>query len=159
MSDISLKNDYVSSSLGEITFQQSEKKYSHYKRSYEKIQSLLADITSVINFLIVVGKAISNILLQKKMNKDIVKSLLNRNIYNEIKEHSLIEKNKKIKKLFNNANKRVINSERKDINKDITEISNNKDNSNKLFQIKLSKNYLFLEEKKKKKKKKKKCEN
>ena len=155
MSDISLKNDYVSSSLGEITFQQSEKKYSHYKRSYEKIQSLLADITSVINFLIVVGKAISNILLQKKMNKDIVKSLLNRNIYNEIKEHSLIENNKKTKKLFNNANKRVINSERKDINKDITEISNNKDNSNKLFQIKLSKNDLFLEEKKKKTKRKK----
>ena len=155
MSDISLKNDYVSSSLGEITFQQSEKKYSHYKRSYEKIQSLLSDITSVINFLIVVGKAISNILLQKKMNKDIVKSLLNRNIYNEIKEHSLIENNKKTKKLFNNANKRVINSERKDINKDITEISNNKDNSNKLFQIKLSKNDLFLEEKKKKTKRKK----
>jgi hypothetical protein len=152
MSEISLKNDFVSSSLGEITFQQSEKNYSHYKRSYEKIQSLLADITSVINILIIVGKVISNILLQKKMNKDIVKSILNKNIYNEIKEHSLIESNKKAKKLFNNANKRVINSERKDINKDITEISNNKDNSNKLFQLKLSKNDLFLEENKKRKK-------
>ena len=152
MSEISLKNDYVSSSLGEITFQQSEKNYSHYKRSYEKIQSLLADITSVINILIIVGKVISNILLQKKMNKDIVKSILNRNIYNEIKEHSLIESNKKAKKLFNNANKRVINSERKDINKDIKEISNNKDNSNKLFKLKLSKNDLFLEENKKSKK-------
>ena len=152
MSEISLKNDFVSSSLGEITFQQSEKNYSHYKRSYEKIQSLLADITSVINILIIVGKIISNILLQKKMNKDIVKSILNKNIYNEIKEHSLIENNKNTKKLFNNANKRVINSERKDINKDIKEISNNKDNSNKLFKLKLSKNDLFLEENKKSKK-------
>ena len=107
---------------------------------------------SVINILIVVGKAISNILLQKKMNKDIVKSLLNRNIYNEIKEHSLIENNKKINKLFNNLNKREVNSERKDINKEITESSNNKDNSNKLFQLKLSKNDLFLEENKKSKK-------
>jgi hypothetical protein len=50
MSEISLKNDFVSSSLGEITFQQSEKNYSHYKRSYEKIQSLLADIMSIIIF-------------------------------------------------------------------------------------------------------------
>ena len=151
-SEISLRNDYVSSSLGEITFQQSENNYSHYKRSYKKIQSLLADIMSVINILIIVGKTISNILLQKKMNKDIIKSLLNRNIYNEIKEHSLIENNKKTKKLFNNINKRVINSERKDINKDITESSNNRDNSNKLFQIKLSKNDLSLEENKKRKK-------
>jgi len=85
------------------------------------------------------------------MKKDFVKSLLNRSIYNEIKEHSLIENNKK-KNLFNNLNKRVINSERKDINKDITKISNNKDNSNKLIQLKLSKNYLFLEENKKRKK-------
>ena len=152
MSEITLKNDFVSSSLGEITFQQSEKNYSHYKRSYQKIQSLLADIMSVINFLIVIGKSISNILLKKKMNNDIAKSVLNRNIYNEIKEHSLFENNKKTKKLFNNVNKRVINSERKDINKDNTEISNNKDNSNKLFHLKLSKNDLYLEENKKRKK-------
>ena len=152
MSEITSKSDYVSSSLGEISFQQSDKNYSHYKRSYEKIQSLLADITSVINFLLVLGKAISNILLQKKMNKDIIKSLINRNAYNEIKEHSLIESNKKTKILFNNLNKRVINSERKDINKDITESFNNKDNSNKLFKLKLSKKDLFLEENKKRKK-------
>jgi len=86
------------------------------------------------------------------MNKDIVKSLLNRNIYNEIKEHSLIENNKKTKKLFHKLNERIINSERKDINKDITESFNNKDNSNKLFKLKLSKNDLFLEENKKRKK-------
>jgi len=69
MSEITLKNDFVSSSLGEITFQQSEKNYSHYKRSYQKIQSLLADIMSVINFLIVIGKAISNIFFIEKKNE------------------------------------------------------------------------------------------
>ena len=41
---------------------------------------------SIINILIVIGKAISNILLQKSMNKDIIRSLLNRNINNEVKE-------------------------------------------------------------------------
>ena len=140
MSEISLKNNYISSTLGEIVFQQSEKNYPHYKRTYKKIQSLLADITSVINILIIVGKAISNILLKKKMNKDIIRSLLNRNINNEITEHSLIENNRRKKRLFNN----LINSERKDINLNIIERSNNRYNSNKL--INLSKNAIFIEE-------------
>jgi len=145
ISDISLRYDYVSTSLGEIVFRLSENNYPHYKRSYQKIPSLLADIMSIMNILIGAGKLISNILLQKKMNKDIVKSLLNRNICNEIKEHSLTENNRK-KKLFNDLNKRVINSERKDINKSIKESSNNRDNSNNLFKLNLSKNDIILEE-------------
>jgi len=140
MSEISLKNDYISSALVEIIFQQSEKNYPHYKRSYKKVQSLLADIMSIINILIGVGKAISKILLQKKMNKDIIRSLLNRNINNEITEHSLIESNRRKKKLFNN----IINSERKDININIIEKSKNRYNSNKLFNF--SKNDIFIEE-------------
>ena len=48
-----------------ITIQQSEKYYSHYKRSYQKIQSLLADIMSIINIFIAIGNAISNILSKK----------------------------------------------------------------------------------------------
>ena len=95
ISDISLRYDYVSTSLGEIVFRLSENNYLHYKRSYQKIPSLLADIMSIMNILIGAGKLISNILLQKKMNKDIVKSLLNRNICNEIKEHSSTENNRK----------------------------------------------------------------
>ena len=94
-----------STHLGFINFQQNEKNYAHCRRSYQKVQSLLADIMSIINILIVIGKAISNILLQKKMNKDIIRSLLNRNINNEVKEHSLIENNRIKKKLFNNLMK------------------------------------------------------
>ena len=144
MSEITLKSDYVSSTLGEIIIQQSERNYPYYKRSYKKVQSLLADIMSIINILIGIGKAISSILLQKKMNKDIIRSILNGNINNEVKEHSLIENNRRKKRLFNNLNERVINSERKDMNKNFLGRSNNRDNSNKLFN--LSKNDLFLEE-------------
>ena len=80
-----------------ITFGPSNKPYSHYKRKYQKIQSLLADTMSIINILIGIGKEISKVLLKKKMNKDIVRNLINRNIYTKIKECSLIEKNKKEK--------------------------------------------------------------
>ena len=78
------------------------------------------------------------------MNKDIIRSLLNRNINNEVKENSLIENNRIKKKLFNNLNERVINSERKKINKIFSGRSNNINNSNKFFD--LPKNNLFLEE-------------
>jgi len=151
-SEISLKKDYSSSYLGEIILHQSEKKYPYFKRSYKKVQSLLADIMSIINALIGVGKAISYFLLKKEMNKDIIRSILNRNINNEIIEHSLIENNRRKKRLLNDANsRRVITSDRKGINKnnnstEISEISNNKDNSKNIFHS--SKKDSFLEENK-----------
>ena len=146
-SEISIKTTNSSWTTGLVSIQQNERYYYHYKRSYQKIQSLLADIMSIISLLIALGKAISNILLQKKMNKDIIRSLLNRNINNEVKEHSLIENNRIKKKLFNNLNERVINSERKEINKNFSgrpNNRNNRNNSNKFFN--LPKNDLFFEE-------------
>ena len=146
-SEISVEKKDGQNIYGRISIKQSERYYSHYKRCYQKIQSLLADIMSIINILIEVGKAISNILLQKKMNKDIIRSLLNMNINNEVKEHSLIENNRIKKKLFNNLNKGLINSERKKINNYFegrTNNRNNRNNSNKFFN--LPKNNLFLEE-------------
>ena len=128
--------------IGSIKYRQTEKNSSHYKRSYIKIQSLLADIMSIVKIMIEIGKIISSILLQKKMNKDIVRSLLNKNIYTKIKEHSLIRKNKKEKKLFDNTN---VNSEKKDI-KNLTEKSNVRDNTNNLFKLN-TKRDLFFEKK------------
>ena len=145
MSEISYKNYYNTNFLARISFGQSNKYYTYFKRRFQKIQSLLADIMSVINILIQIGKIISNFLLKKKMNKDIVRSLINRNIYT--KECSLIEKNKKEKQIFKNINEKSINLERKEIN--IKEKSNIKDNYNNLFNIKLnnSKNDIFNEKK------------
>ena len=81
------------------------------------------------------------------MNKDIIRSLLNRNINNEVKEHSLIENNRIKKKLFNNLNKGLINSERKKINNNFEGRTNNRNNRNNSYKFfNLPKNDLFLEE-------------
>ena len=147
MSEISVEKRDDSNIYGLISIKQSERYYYHYKRCYQKIQSLLADIMSIISLLIALGKAISNILLQKKMNKDIIRSLLNMNINNEVKEHSLIENNRIKKKLFNNLNEKVINSERKKINKIFSGRTNNENSRNNSYKyLYLPKNNLFFEE-------------
>ena len=66
MSEVSYKNSYNSNYLATISFGQSNKYYTYFKRRYQKIQFLLADIMSVINILIQIGKIISNFLLKKK---------------------------------------------------------------------------------------------
>ena len=82
------------------------------------------------------------------MNKDTVRSLLNKNIYMKNKEHSLIEKNKKQKRIFNNTNEIIINLDKKDKIKNISEKSNVKYNTNTLFKSKSnSKRDLFYEKK------------
>ena len=62
--DIDERNN--ESYIGKIIFRLSRKNYSHYKRCYKKIQSLLADIMSIVNILIDIGIIISKILLKKK---------------------------------------------------------------------------------------------
>ena len=102
------------------------------------MQSLLADIMSIINILIGVSKLISSILLQKKMSKDIIKSLINESNNNiENKNHSLIETNYKEKKIFKDIRERAVNSERNNINKELFEKSNIKDKSNNILNNKL----------------------
>ena len=140
--------------VAKIKYAQSEKNSSHYKRSYMKIQSLLANIMTIINILIVIGKIIAFILLQKKMNKDIVRMLINRSIFKINDQHALIEKNKKEKKIFNNKNENTITSNKKAINKTVTEKSNIKDITNRLFNIKPSRMDIFFEERLEKNKKK-----
>ena len=92
---------------------------------------------SIANILIVIGRLISSILLYKKMSKDIIRSLVNKQVNRKIKDHSLFEKNYKEKKLFKNINEKVNNSERKKINNEITENNNIRNKSNKILNIKM----------------------
>ena len=57
--------------IGTIFISFSEINFDSYKRVYQRIQSLIAEITSVVNLLIAIGKIVTSILLEKKMNKDI----------------------------------------------------------------------------------------
>ena len=59
-----------------ITFKINGANYDYYKRTYKKFQSFLAEVTSLINLLITICKIISEYLLYKKMNKDIIRYIL-----------------------------------------------------------------------------------
>jgi len=52
--------------IGTIEFGINKSNFDNYKRSYQRLQSLLAEIISVINLLFEVGRQISNILGGKK---------------------------------------------------------------------------------------------
>ena len=142
MSDLSREIKYeqnaiVSGYIAKIIYSQNAKNYSHYIRTYQKIQSLLAEISSVVNVLLGIGRLMSSFLLNKQMSKDIIRSLINKGVDTKIKGHSLFENNYKEKKLFKNICEKVNNSERKVIDNEITEKSNIKSKSNKILNIKM----------------------
>ena len=85
--------------IGEIIFQINKANFDDYKRSYQKIQSLITEVTTITNLLFSIGKFITSILLNKKMNKDILKTILNES-YNEISFNIL--KNNNVKELLKN---------------------------------------------------------
>lgn len=81
------------SNIGVISFNINKSYYDNYKRGYQKLQSLLAEIMSVINLIFQIGSLIIYILIDKKMSKDIIINLINRNSKDDIIRH-----NKPIKK-------------------------------------------------------------
>ena len=99
------------SNIGRITIDINKVYYDSYKRSYQKLQSLLAEIMSVVNLLFEIGSVLSNILCNKRMSKDIIESLLNKN-----KKYIINQQNMKSNKFFKNLEKKQITtSERKKI--------------------------------------------
>ena len=84
--------------------------FDYYIRSYQKLQSLLAEIMSVISILFELGKKISIILCNKKMSKDIISYIL----YPDKRRNST-EQNHNIKliKIQENNNKRYSIRKRK----------------------------------------------
>ena len=58
--------------LFKICFNINKLDYDLYIRKYQRFQSLLADIMSIINLTVVIGKFIGNILLNKLMARDIL---------------------------------------------------------------------------------------
>ena len=79
------------SRIGTITIKINNSHFDNYQRSYQKLQSLLAEIMSVISLLFEIGGQISIFLCKKKMSKDIVFNLLNNNIKNNINNNNEIK--------------------------------------------------------------------
>ena len=58
--------------IGAIEFSLNKSNYDNYKRTYQRLQSLLAEIMSVISLLFEIGRQLSAFLCQKSMSKDII---------------------------------------------------------------------------------------
>jgi len=138
--DYNFKKDiesYNYSNIGRITFDINKVYYDSYKRSYPKLQSLLAEVMSVVNLLFEIGRQLSSILCTKRMSKDIIENLLNKN-----SKYIMSQPNNNSHKYFKNLDKKQITiserkkikqeSENKTINKDYLDRNNiNKLNSSK----------------------------
>ena len=120
-----------------VYFKVNKSNYDLYKRTYQRFQSLLADVVSIVNLMIEIGKLISYFLLNKKMSKDIVRRLITKNENKEYKFNDLNKINN-ANNIFNNIKNIKNISERKSINsefknkKSFEEILNKSDKSNKI---------------------------
>ena len=98
------KNNYAI--IGRINFIIEKSNFDNYKRTYKRLQALLAEIMSVFSLLFEVGNQISNILNQKKMCKDIFELILNNNVNNNSLNYN--------KNLNININKYILNLSKKE---------------------------------------------
>ncbi len=125
------------SNIGRITIDINKVYYDSYIRSYSKLQTLLAEVMSVVNLLFEIGRVLSTILCNKRMSKDIIENLLNKN-----GKYSISQQNINSNKYFKNLEKKQLTSterkktkqesEDKTINTDYLEKNNiNKLNSSK----------------------------
>ena len=124
-----------SSRIGTIIFGINKSNFDNYKRSYKRIQSLLADVMSVVSLFFEIGRQIINFLCEKRMTGDIVSNLLQKN-----KKNLISQQNNDINKLFKNKEKSVISSsERKNIKKELIGKTSNTDNKSYNDEIGLNK--------------------
>jgi len=75
-----LENDlikYNSSKFATFRFALNKSNYDFYRRSYKKIQTLLAEIMSIVSLLFEIGRQILSFLNEKKMSIDIIRTLFN----------------------------------------------------------------------------------
>ena len=136
--------------LAIITFEINKSNYDYYKRTYKKIQSFLADVTSVINLIITILRLLTYFILNKKMSTDIIRKIMMVDIYKEFKgKISLNQKGELVKKLKDiDKDKTISEFEEKQNSKEVINESNNiklKEKKLKERNIKVLKNLNFFE--------------
>ena len=70
-----LKNN--SANIGTISFSLNKSNYDYYRRTYKKLQALLAEIMSIVSILFEIGRQIIAFINVKKMNVDVIRHLFN----------------------------------------------------------------------------------
>lgn len=104
--DYSADYDYETYPLGQISICMLDF-FDNYKRSYEKLQALLAQILTIIHLLFVFGQKICDVLLSKRMAKDIVGNLFKHKEF-------LYEMNQQDSSISNNINEIIIRDNKKE---------------------------------------------
>ena len=122
--------------IGDIEFTLNISNYDNYKRTYQRFQSLLAEIMSVISLIFEIGRQVSSFLCEKNMSKDIIETLINKD-----KDHLLRVQSYKINKLFKTSEN---NNNATSIGKNNTQyesvdmINNKLENSERIDKTKLN---------------------
>ena len=139
-----------------ISFKINDGNYDYYKRTFKKFQSFLAEVTSLINILITISKIISEFLLYKKMNKDIIRYILNSKEKKEnVRKKVIFFKDKLFKQIYENDDKSKNNLVEKSIKENKIhdkEKSNasfnisNKDNTDNIFKVESIDNTIIINE-------------
>ena len=121
--------------IGAIEFSLNKSNYDNYKRTYQRLQSLLAEIMSVISLLFEISRQLSAFLCQKGMSKDIIETLINRD-----KKHILRVKSYRINKLCKTSeNIKIEHIKRNNIQYESVDMINNKlENSERIDKSKLN---------------------
>ena len=81
--------------IGELSLYLNKSNYDYFRRSYKKIQTLLAEISSIISLLMEIGRQILSILNEKRMSVDIVRKLY-------MVDNNIINRNGKLSRHFKN---------------------------------------------------------
>ena len=120
--------------IGIISFQINQSNYDYYKRTYQKLISLLPEILSLINLVLGIARQVSNFLCNKVMSKDIMISLLNNEKnYISNKYHQEIAKI-----LSKNRERNMRASERREIKDETIEKTDNTHNQEVLDKSKFN---------------------
>ena len=97
-----------SSQVGIIEFSINRSNYDSYQRTYQRLQSLLAEIMSVISLLFEIGEQIANIFCEKNIKKDIINDLISKD-----KKSEENQRNFKVNKIITENNEIHLESNRK----------------------------------------------
>ena len=75
---LNIQNDFNTknySTIGEMSFMLNRSNYDYYRRTYKKLQALIAEIMSIISLLFEIGTQICGFLNEKKMSIDVIRKL------------------------------------------------------------------------------------
>ena len=89
--DYNLQNNFIKynySTIGTIILTLNKSNYDYYRRTYKKIQALIAEIMSIISLLFEIGRQILEFLSEKKMSVDIITTLFATENHNKSKNVS-----------------------------------------------------------------------